>query len=137
MTELLTRSERFTESATTTNNSILDRDRKPGGQRPWYAATLCAIGIHTGRWIYLIDGKCGQVKVCGRCGKTKVRTKHQHEWQYIKNGDCEQDRVCQRCGEKSGHRTRHTWGETYSVSWTKDGHKCNRCGETEEWTPAG
>ena len=102
-------------------------------QVPWYAAMLCRLGIHRGEWRYQRERDCTQWQVCERCGKTRVRTKHQNEWLYVRNGSCKQVKICRRCEAITGQRMRHVWGETYSVNWSTDAHRCMRCGEVEKW----
>ncbi len=145
----------------------------------WFERALChGLGIHQGKWEYLAESECRQITLCQRCGKTRVRTKHQPKWTYVADprkdwpertcslcgksfagphmmqwhlrsthginpltpGDpdtCEQQRICQRCGESwEGFRIKHEWGPSYSVSSSKDGHTCNRCGEKESWSTA-
>ena len=102
-------------------------------QIPWYAAMLCRLGIHRAEWRYLVERDCAQLRVCERCGKTRVRTKHQREWRYVRDGSCEQVKTCRRCEAMTGHRMRHAWGKTYSVDWSTGAHRCARCGQVEEW----
>ncbi len=135
MTKQLTTLERSTMSSITAaqpaqhTDQCQQRDLKPV---PWYAGILCRLGAHWGKWAYLAEGNCSQILICGRCTKTRLRTKHQRQWQYIREGDCEQVRTCQRCQAESGNRTRHTWGQATYAGDTGY-HTCQRCGKEESW----
>jgi len=138
MTGLLTTRERSTGSLTTATPPSQHNDQRECHdmkQVPWYAAMLCRLGIHSGKWVYVAEGNCRQLRVCGRCGKTGVRTKHQRQWQYIYSGLCEQAKVCPRCGASTGHRTRHEWGGAWDTGnwWNNKAHECTRCGVVEKW----
>lgn len=104
--------------------------------RPWYWDVLCRCGIHRGRWAYVAEGACKQMRPCQRCGKADIRTRHIRRWQYSWMGRCDQTKLCARCGERSGRRTRHTWGPSYTVDAGHDGHACTRCGEKQSWSTA-
>jgi hypothetical protein len=103
---------------------------------PWYAVTLCRLGIHSGKWVYVTDGNCSQLKVCGRCGKTRVRTKHQREWRYIEDRNCDQVRNCKRCGEATRHRVKHIWDPWYEAGPDTRERDCSRCGKQETYHPS-
>ncbi len=103
---------------------------------PWYMSILCRCGIHQGRWLYVTEGKCQQLRLCRFCGKTDMRMKHIRSWRYIKNDVCEQTKICARCQFSQGQRIEHQWGPVWqSGSWfgTKESHRCERCGEVETW----
>ncbi|MBI4202527.1 MAG: hypothetical protein HY532_05380 [Chloroflexi bacterium] len=140
MTQLHTDSKGTAESisaapaASAPSEDMQDTGQGEGRTRvPWYAAMLCRVGIHTGRWEYLAEGQCTQMRECRRCAATKVRTKHQREWRYARDGRCEQIRTCKRCNAVSGERTKHQWGENYTVANWREGHRCKRCGVVETW----
>jgi len=66
---------------------------------------LCQLlKIHTGKWLYTRDGSCHQLKVCGRCGNTKTRIKHQRKWRYINEITFAKPKIertiCPQCGTK-------------------------------------
>jgi len=137
MTALLTK-EHPTELNPTSSLQDLDIIVGNGKKRiPLYAAVLCRIGIHQGKWVYLTISNCHQLKVCRYCRVTLGRIKHQREWQYVRKGACEQERVCRQCSEINGRRIKHDWGPVYSVSWGRDAHKCARCGEVQTWAATG
>jgi hypothetical protein len=100
---------------------------------PWYASALCWLGLHWGKWDYLGERNCSQILICGRCAKTRTRTKHLRKWEYVKEGACQQVRICSRCQAESGLRMRHLWGQTSSYGTTAS-HTCKRCGNVETWT---
>lgn len=140
MTELVKTAERSTEFLSSTGDSgqkVSQREYRESRRAPWYAAVLCRCGIYSGKWLYVTDGNCKQLKVCRHCGTAKVHIKHQREWRYIKNGACQQERTCKRCGEITRHRIRHVWGPAYSVDWSTSAHRCTRCGEIQTWVTTG
>ena len=107
--------------------------------KSWRRAVLCCLGMHEGQWAYVAEGDCDQGRECVRCGSVHVRTEHQREWRYIRAGACQQVRRCGRCNVPNGGRTNHEWGEDYDIPtlwWQGDreGHRCLRCGEVEEWS---
>jgi hypothetical protein len=103
----------------------------------WFHRTLCGIGLHSGRWNYLAESKCGQMRVCARCGKASQRTKHVRHWDYTREGECDQRKICGRCEQIAGRRTRHVWGPTYSIGRSESGHRCQRCKLEQTWTNSG
>ncbi len=120
----------------------IDQHAPPTGRGldlTWYATVLCRVGIHRGQWEYVAEGQCTQIRICGRCGATKARTKHQRTWRYVKGGACEQVRICKRCEAVTGDRTKHEeWGASYTVGRNTDAHRCKRCGVVQTWdTSAG
>ena len=103
---------------------------------PWFISILCRCGIHQGRWLYVIEGKCQQLRLCRFCGRTDTRMKHIRSWQYIKKGACEQTKICARCQFSQGQRIEHQWGPTWqSGSWfgAEESHQCERCKKVETW----
>ena len=132
--------ERSTDSHPTPSPSLLDLNdgRYQSKKRVlWYAVILCRLSIHWGKWTYVTEDNCRQLKVCGRCGSTVGRTKHQREWRYVIDGDCRQTKVCKRCGETTKHRIEHAWGPEWETgSWwdRKRNHLCDRCGQVETWS---
>lgn len=104
-----------------------------GTQRPWYHDLLCKCGIHRGKWVYLAEGACKQMRVCHRCGRVDQRIKHVRKWEYIRDGRCEQTKACSRCRDSGNMRTRHVWGPTYS-SGGRSSHQCERCRREETWS---
>ena len=109
--------------------------KSPGAQWiPWYRLMLCHCGVHRGRWVYVAEGACKQLRVCQRCGKADRRTRHVRRWQYNWMGQCDQTKVCARCGERTGRRTKHMWGPTYTADANHDAHRCTRCGESQKWS---
>ena len=109
--------------------------RQESGRIPWYAGTLCRVGLHWGKWDYIAEENCSQLLICGRCAKNRLRTKHLREWHYTQEGSCEQVRTCSRCQAQSGVRTRHIWGQSY-YSGNEGSHQCQRCGEVQSWSIA-
>lgn len=101
--------------------------------RPWYRDVLCKCGIHRGKWVYLAEGACKQMRVCHRCGRVDQRIKHVRKWEYIRDGNCEQTKVCTRCQDSVNMRTRHVWGQTWS-SGGQSSHQCERCRRVESWS---
>ena len=78
-----------------------------------YNKFLCALFSHKyGKWEYVADGSCEQVRVCKRDGHEERRTMpHQFsEWEYVADGSCEQVRVCKR----DGHEERRTMPHQFS-----------------------
>ncbi len=103
--------------------------------KPWYRKPLCTLGIHRGQWDFVAEGDCTQARTCVRCAATHTRTKHRHQWQYIGKGSCKQHRACVRCQDNRGQRTHHEeWGETYTLSSSRDAHRCLRCAHVEDWS---
>ena len=103
--------------------------------KPWYRTPLCTLGIHRGQWDFVAEGDCTQARTCVRCAATHTRTKHRHQWQYIGKGSCKQHRACVRCQDNRGQRTHHEeWGETYTLSSSRDAHRCLRCAHVEDWS---
>lgn len=141
MTQLDTNTTRIAESPSSAPAAGQQTPLAEQGQDrtrvPWYAAALCRVGIHAGQWEYLAEGQCTQMRVCPRCGATKVRTKHQREWRYVSDGKCEQVRTCKRCEAASGYRTRHEkWSEPWDAGRDRAAHRCLRCGVVETWSTA-
>jgi hypothetical protein len=107
---------------------------------------LChLLKIHTGKWVYTRESSCHQLKVCRRCGNTKVRIKHQREWQYItrvprKKPKIDQS-ICSQCGMKFPGFFSLEWHLERKHEINPDGIKplshidceqervCGRCGE--------
>ena len=103
--------------------------------KPWYRKPLCHLGIHRGQWAFVADGDCTQTRTCERCAATHTRTKHRHQWQYVRAGSCKQNRACVRCEAVRNQRTHHEeWGEVYTVSSSRDAHRCLRCGHENTWS---
>ncbi len=142
MTQLHTNSTRISKSpsAAPTSAPAASQDAalaERGQERarvPWYVKVLCRVGIHRGRWEYVAEGHCTQMRECLPCGATKVRTRHKREWRYTGESTCKQARVCGRCDASDKNRTRHEkWGKSYSVGQDTDAHRCERCGVVETW----
>jgi hypothetical protein len=107
----------------------------PDAERvPWHRTALCRVGIHKGQWEFMVERLCDQLRTCERCVTAHVRTKHQREWRYVADRTCAQIKTCCRCDGRSGNRTRHQWGVTYSIDRRTDAHECNRCGEVSTWS---
>jgi hypothetical protein len=99
---------------------------------PWYARILCMLKIHSGPWVYLTKGACGQFRACVGCGQTQTRTKHQLEWQYVNQRACEQNKVCLQCGGANrGLRIRHEWD--CKRDYASERRQCTHCGKVQIW----
>ena len=139
MTKMLITPDKATRSSikTMTAEQINDQYQIQNAMRvPWYAVILCRLGIHWGKWDYVAERNCSQLLVCGRCGATRLRTRHQRQWVYVRNGHCKQVRTCQRCQAESGNRIKHDWSSATFEGITGT-HSCYRCGEVETWQNVG
>ena len=146
--DLVNRLRRIREAHEAKLTSLLDHETKPGdciveevrhqrnGSR--CGAILCGLGIHDGKWVYVTEGDCGQMRVCRRCGNAKARTKHRFEWRYVNDGACRQVKFCGRCVASKDSRTRHeAWSESWEVGQDRSAHRCKRCGVVETWDTGG
>jgi hypothetical protein len=125
-------SRQWTTSQQQAGSIVLTAERQN-----WYRRMLCRLGLHVGGWNYLAEDKCGQMRVCAKCGKASQRTRHLRHREYIRQGACGQRKICRRCDEIAGHRTRHEWGPTYSLGGSENGHQCERCNLEQSWTVTG
>jgi hypothetical protein len=121
----------------------------------WVEKVLCrGLRIHRGKWVYMAEAECRQVTVCQRCGKTRVRTKHQHKWVYLADSRKNwPDRFCSLCEKTYAGPSMLRWHQksTHGIdSIIPSGPDtcaqqriCKRCGEAREglriqheWGPA-
>ena len=137
MTELLTETRADERDPQTEELTPIGSEGGAETRMPWYAATLCKVGLHRGTWEFAAPGNCTQTKTCERCGTTNVRTKHRHEWLYKGERTCAQAKTCIRCAAVSRSRTHHEeWGDAYDAGRDESGHRCLRCGTVETWSTA-
>jgi hypothetical protein len=121
----------------------------------WFERVLCrGLGIHRGKWAYMAESECRQITVCHRCGKTRVRTKHQRKWVYIAAPRKHwPERTCSLCGKSFVGPSMMQWHQqsTHGINPTIPGDHdiceqqriCQRCGEAwegfrirHEWGPS-
>lgn len=92
----------------------------------------CALGLHSGDWLYESNRSCRQIRICLRCKNESRQVVHDWQaWQYVADAACEMARRCGRCREQED-KTEHTWGApVYGTEGTcTQARPCTRCGKT-------
>jgi len=110
----------------------------------WLEKVLCrGLGIHQGKWTYMAEAECGQITVCQRCGKTRIRTKHERKWVYVTDPQKRwPEKTCSLCGKSFAGPFMLQWhqqsthGATPTIVDDPDTCEqqkvCQRCGNTLE-----